>query len=81
MAFYSPDILFPDEIVQGLVDGSKRPLVPHVLADLLPDAHSVGIALELEDGKEDDLFVARHEFFHGFLQLISMPDINIYAAP
>jgi hypothetical protein len=49
------------------------------VVDLPPDAHAIGIALELENSQEDDLFVARHEFFHDFLQLISIPDIYIYA--
>jgi hypothetical protein len=61
-----------------LVYGSKGPFVAHIFVDLLPDAYTIGIAFELKDGQEDDLFVARHEFWHDFLQIISELDINIY---
>jgi hypothetical protein len=68
IAFDSPDILFPDEIIQRLVYGSEGPLVPRIHLYLLPDAHTVGTAFELEYGQEKDLFVARHEFIHNVLQ-------------
>ncbi len=69
IALYSPDTFFPYEIIQRLVYGGKGSLVAHVLEYLFPDAYTISIALELEDGQKDDLFVSSHEFWHGFSQI------------